>query len=49
MAAIDPPTTAILDHLHDWQRRAGVPLTWPLTRGEAYRQQWQIILAIAAA
>ena len=39
-------STAVLDHLHNWQRRAGLPLTWPTFTSEAYVQQWQAIKLI---
>jgi len=44
VAASDPPTLPVLRHLWDWQDRAGEMRTWPTTLGEAYRQQWRIIL-----
>jgi len=36
-------STEVLDHLHAWQRRAGLPLTWPTFTSDAYRDQWQAI------
>ena len=36
-------STAVLDHLHHWQRLAGLPLTWPTFTSQAYRDQWQAI------
>jgi hypothetical protein len=36
-------STAVLDHLHHWQQRAGLPLTWPTFTSDAYREQWQAI------
>jgi hypothetical protein len=48
MAAHDPPSTKVLDALHDWQRRAGLPLTWPATVSRAFVEQWRIILELSA-
>jgi hypothetical protein len=34
---------AVLLHLHNWQQRAGVALTWPTFTSDAYKDQWQAI------
>lgn len=44
MARLSVASTVVLDHLHNWQRRAGVELTWPTFTRDAYADQW---LAIA--
>lgn len=41
-------STAVLDHLHNWQRRAGIALTWPTFTSDAYRDQWQAIFVMLA-
>jgi len=41
-------STAVLDHLHNWQRRAGLPLTWPTLTSDAYVDQWRAIKIVLA-
>lgn len=36
-------STEVLDHLHNWQRRAGLALTWPALTSDAYVDQWRAI------
>lgn len=39
---------AVLLHLHNWQRRAGMPFTWPTFTSDAYRDQWRAIMVVLA-
>lgn len=43
MASPSVASTVVLDHLHSWQRRAGLTLTWPTFTSDAYREQWRAI------
>ena len=48
MASSSIASTAVLDHLHNWQRRAGLPLTWPTFTSDAYADQWRAIKIVLA-
>lgn len=48
MAILSVTSTAVLDHLHNWQRRAGVELTWPTFTRDAYSDQWRAIALVLA-
>jgi hypothetical protein len=43
MSSSSIASTAVLLHLHNWQRRAGLEPTWPTFTSDAYRDQWRAI------